>query len=121
MVNLEDIGLDDNALTIYTNLTTCCRRSDHPGNMSLGNWKFPNNSDVGYRGTSIPSDFSRNRAKSTIFLHRVSSATGPIGIYTCDLPDTRSIHQIMYFGIYDKTRGKSNSYSHFKIISILSK
>ena len=30
VVNLSDIGLDNNALFCYTNLTTCCKGSDNP-------------------------------------------------------------------------------------------
>ena len=106
MVNLSDIGLDNNALFCYTNLTTCCRGSDNPNGGVDGDWRFPNNDVVSSRGAASPSVFSRNRAERAILLHRGINAMGPTGIFTCVIPDGSSNDQNVYFGIYDEAKGK---------------
>ena len=106
MVNLSDIGLDNNALFCYTNLTTCCRGIDNPSGGADGAWRFPNNIVVGSKTGSSSSVFSRNRAERAILLHRGNSALGPSGIFTCEIPDGSSKDQNVYFGIYNEATGK---------------
>ena len=104
LVNLNDMGVDDNALYCYTNLTTCCSSVDNMNRGGLGNWKFPNDTVLGDRSTL--SIFFRTRATNAILLHRGSSATGPTGIYRCEVPDSQNDMQFVYFGIYDNNRGE---------------
>ena len=101
MVNLSDIGLDDNALFCYTNLTTCCRGVYNPSGRTGGAWRFPNNAVVDHRYGSTSSVFSRSRTEHAILLHRGNSTLGPTGIFTCEIPDSSSKDQNVNFDIYD--------------------
>ena len=45
-MNIEDIGLDDDALICTTANTASCLRSESPGGAILGQWFYPNGSAV---------------------------------------------------------------------------
>ena len=45
-MNIEDIGLDDEALMCTTVNTASCLRSESPGGAILGQWFYPNGSAV---------------------------------------------------------------------------
>ncbi len=105
LVNLSDIGLDNNLLTCYTNLTTCCRDEDNPSGGSLGSWQYPNNSFVISRQNANFNIFSRSRSKQAVILHRGINAVGPSGIYTCNIPNQNRRNQQLYFGIYNDGEG----------------
>ena len=91
-MTLEDIGEGDGALFCLTDSTACCRTPY----LSLGSWFFPN-------GTRVPSsgsqwDFYRTTGHSVVLLHRRRG--GEDGIYHCEIPDTMSIIQTIYIGVY---------------------
>ena len=93
-VNLEEIGEGQNALLCVTNLRTCCQPSY--ATTFLGNWFFPN-------GTRVPSsdanwDFHRSRGHMVILLHRKRG--GKEGIYHCEIPDSTTMKQTIYIGVY---------------------
>ena len=101
-VTLEDIGEDGDALLCRTNLTTCCRPPYTSEGSALGNWFFPN-------GTRVPSsgnqwDFHRTRGDMVVLLHRIRG--GVEGIYSCEIPDSRSANQTIYIGVYTADTGK---------------
>ncbi len=100
IVDLSDIGLDDNSLVCYTDLMTCCRNEDNPNGTAMGNWLFPNGSAAISKGMSNGYMFSRNRNTKALHLHRGINASEPIGIFKCDIPDANMQDQQAYFGIY---------------------
>ena len=106
MVNLNDIGLDDNALFCYTNLSTCCRIIDNPNGGSQGSWRFPEGNAVGSLNKADNNVFTRNRNERALVLHRGINAAIPTGIFTCVIPDSNNRVQQVYFGIYDFDEGK---------------
>ena len=105
-MNLNDIGLDDNALFCYTNLNTCCRSVDNPNGGSQGSWRFPEGKPVDSLNRADNNVFTRNRNEHALVLHRAISTVGPSGIFTCVIPDSNNIVQQVYFGIYDFDEGK---------------
>ncbi len=105
LVNLSDIGLDNNLLIGYTDLITCCRNEDNPSGRSFGSWQYPNNSFVISRQNANFNIFSRSRSKQAVILHRGINAVGPSGIYTCNIPGQNRRNQKLYFGIYNYGEG----------------
>ncbi len=99
IVDLSEIGLDNNSLVCYTDLITCCRGVDSTNGGGLGDWLFPNGSAVISRGISNVNMFSRNRNKQALLLHRGVNATEPSGIFTCNIPDANLQDQKVYFDI----------------------
>ena len=102
-VTLEDIGVGNDSLLCVTNLTACCR---HPytgeNGSAMGNWFFPN-------GTRVPSsgimwDFQRTRGQMEVILQRTRG--GEEGIYRCEIPDSRSVIQTIYIGVYSAGSGE---------------
>ena len=103
-MTLEDIGKLDNALFCVTNLTDCCRHTGENGS-AIGDWFFPN-------GTRVPNecvnatkwDFYRDREKMMVLLHRRRG--GVEGIYSCEIPDSMTVIQTIYIGVYTAKTGK---------------
>ncbi len=79
-IDLASIGVDGNALRCLTPLTLCCSTS------SLGDWRYPDRTFV--HGISDGGSISRSRGPSSVILHRTNNAMSPIGVYTCEIPDT---------------------------------
>ena len=104
LVNLEDIGGGDNdALLCITNFTSCCRSSNTSENESAtGNWFFPNGTRVA--GTTHQWDFHRTRDQMAILMHRKRG--GVDGIYHCIIPDSTSVTQTIYIGVYTSGSGE---------------
>ena len=87
-VTLEDIGSSNtDGLLCITNLTACCRPQD--SNTSLGNWVFPNGTNV--RNKNNGSDFYGARGHMLVRLNRRRG--GDDGIYSCEIPDSMSVIQ----------------------------
>ncbi len=84
-IDLASIGADRNALRCLTPLTLCCRGSD-TGTSSLGYWRYPDRAFV--QSISDGDSISRSRGPSSVILHRTNNAMSPIGVYTCEIPDT---------------------------------
>ena len=108
-MTLEDIGEDDTALLCKTNLTACCRHPYTTENKSaLGKWLFPNGTTVS-SGDEEPAsynnstDFYRNRDKMVVRLNRRRG--GEDGIYSCEIPDSANVNQIIYIGVYTASSG----------------
>ncbi len=107
IVDLSEIGLDDNSLVCYTDLMTCCRDDDNHNDGVLGDWRLPNNSVAISKGISNANMFSRNRNTQALRLHRGINASEPSGIFICDIPDANLQDQQVYFGIYKMGEGMS--------------
>ena len=100
LVNLEDIGEDDDALLCLTNQPACCRppyTSD-----ATGNWFFPNGTRIPSSGTQ--EDFHRTRGDMMVLLHRRRG--GEEGVYYCVLPDVLNVAQTIYIGVYTTDTGE---------------
>ena len=104
----KDIGTHTNnsLLCVTPDNTTCCSTAE-TGGAPLGNWYFPN-------GTEIPPDstgwlFYSTRGPGVVRLHRHDK--GVSGIYHCVIPDQYGINQTLYVGLYALTiqqSGKQN-------------
>ena len=102
LVILEGISEGDDALLCVTDNTACCARDQSPGQGILGDWYYPNGTQVVNAGDRW--DFYRNRGQSVVRLnHRGGGVTG---IYRCVIPDTAGIDQTLYIGVYTAATGK---------------
>ena len=98
-VLITDIGeqptdVRSNAGTTLVCVTTnvnseCCRGGDHSGGGSLGNWYYPDGSVVPSPGAETSTDtVSRVVYTEQVRLSSLGgTATGPYGVYRCDVPD----------------------------------
>ena len=105
-VDLSTVGYSSNgsnSVQCHTDLSTCCSGSQ---GYHRGDWYFPN-------GTRLP--FSGNmydgRGAQRVDLHR-TTATGPTGIYRCDIPTNavhdnteNSVRDTVYVGLYTTREG----------------
>ena len=83
---ISEIGVgDDGALLCYTDLTQCCRDEHSSSGMAVGEWFYPNGSEVTISASG--DDFYRNRGPSLVRLNRRNNATSPEGQYCCVVPD----------------------------------
>lgn len=102
IVNLNDIGYDNEALVCLTNNTNCCY-SDNPAER-LGHWYLPNSTTpVNFNARSA--GFYRNRGPSVVRLHRQNDSVMLSGIFHCEIPDDSRINQNIYVGIYAQKDG----------------
>ncbi len=101
-INVADIGEQpgDRSLAgstlvcVTTNVNTeCCRGSDNPNGGGIGGWLDPNN-------TPIPSPsalgvatnvFTRYLYTEQVRLATVGTPSGPLGVYTCVVPDMNGV------------------------------
>ena len=99
--------LNNNPLLCVTpDNITCCSTAE-TGGAPLGNWYFPN-------GTEVPTNdtgwlFYITRGPGVVQLHR--HAGGVSGIYCCVIPDQCGVNQTLYVGLYaisNITSGKQN-------------
>ena len=81
--NLSDAGSTLVCVTSNVN-TKCCRSSDGGG---AGEWYHPDGTKVP-RNFGTPADdiFTRSRYTEQVRLNRRANATGPLGVYRCDVP-----------------------------------
>ena len=102
---------DNPLLCVTPDNTNCCSTAE-TGGATLGNWYFPN-------GTEVPPDstrwnFSITRRPGVVRLHRHTG--GVSGIYRCVIPDQSGVNQTLYVGLYAITiqeSGKQNKCMHF--------
>lgn len=101
IVNIGDIGVGGSAsLHCLTDRRECCESSNE------GNWFLPGQVSPVTRGETSTADFSSSKASSSILLNRRSSATGPVGLYHCQVPDSGGVVQSMYIGLYGDSGGE---------------
>ena len=109
-MDLSAVGGDtDNSDSVvcHTDLDTCCSSSL---GIHRGNWSFPDGTRLPFSGSSVPIGLGRAAQIATI---RRTTATGPTGIYCCDIPtnavhsDTdNSVGDSVYVGLYLADGGK---------------
>ena len=97
LVNLMDIGIEDEALLCKTNLNVCC---NDPYN--LGHWFYPNGTRV--RVLKMNWDFYRGRGSMVVRINRRRG--GVDGIYRCEIPDATNVPQTIYIGVYNTSTGE---------------
>ena len=103
-VNLSTVGsADDNSDSVvcHTDLSTCCSAGQ---GVHRGGWYFPNGTVLPFIGSSVP--IGDGHAAQIAVIRR-TTATGPTGIYRCDIPtnavhdDTDiSVRETVYVGLY---------------------
>ena len=76
-------------LLCYTDNTQCCNST----NNIMGDWYLPggDRTKVGDESQSDNGDFYVTRGPGVVRLHRRNNATSPIGMFCCEVPDTRSV------------------------------
>ena len=99
--------LRDNPLLCVTpDNITCCSTTE-TGGAPLGNWYFPN-------GTEVPTNdtgwlFYTTRGPGVVQLHRRTG--GVSGIYRCVIPDQSGVNQTLNVGLYAITSATSGKKS----------
>ena len=94
-----------------TIVTVLCVESCCSGGQGVhrGNWSFPNGTLLPSIGNSDPIGFGRTAEIAVI---RRTTATGPTGIYRCDIPTVavhntdNSVRDSVYVGLYPANGGK---------------
>ena len=111
-MDLSTVGsASDNSDSVvcHTDLSTCCSNTQ---GIHRGNWSFPDGTILPFSGDSVPIGLARTARIAVI---RRTTATGPTGIYRCDIP-TRAVHDntdisvrdTVYVGLY-VSGGEPNS------------
>ena len=91
-VDLSTVGSDNsNSVQCHTDLNTCC---SGPQGSHRGDWYFPDGTRLPFSG-----DTNEGRGAQRVDL-RQTSATGPTGIYRCDIP-TRAVHDVIDISVRD--------------------
>ena len=105
-MDLSTVGDGSNSVQCHTDLGTCCSGSQGP---HRGDWYFPNGTRLPFSGDSVPIGLGRGAQIVTI---RRTTATGPTGIYRCDIAtnavhhDTDiSVRDTVYVGLYTTGEG----------------
>ena len=85
-ISITEIGEADNkAVLCRTDLTACCTSTLTGGRDGLGQWIYPNGTNVG--GRSSRYDIFRSRGDMVVRLHRMDDdVTAPTGQYCCEVP-----------------------------------
>ena len=98
MVSLTDIGEGYDALYCLTDLITCCRGADGG---SAGEWFLPGQTSpvIGIYASAGAERFVRSRGPSGVLLNRRTSAVGPTGLLTCQVPDGSGMERTLYIGL----------------------
>ena len=110
-VDLSTVGsANDNSdgVVCRTDLSTCCSGTQ---GVHRGDWSFPNGTVLPLLETSFPIVLGRTAQIAVI---RRTTATGPTGIYRCDIPtvavhddDDISVGETLYVGLYPANGGNS--------------
>ena len=95
-VDVDNIGVNDNALLCHTNKSTCC---ETPTAYRAGHWYFPNEMPVKILGSNPPENvFYRNRGPSIVRLNRRGNPSER-GRFQCEVPDANTIIQRIFVDI----------------------
>ena len=107
-VDLSTVGSagdNSDSVVCHTDLVTCCT------GLHRGDWRFPNRTVLPFIGPGVPIGFGRTAQIAVI--RRTNGATGPTGIYRCDIPTVAvhhptdiSVGETVYVGLYPASGGK---------------
>lgn len=106
IVTLSEIGSEDhNALLCYTNLSECCKAKQSNTSRGLGEWFYNQRTIVNRILSKIGYFISRDL--SVVRLHHNISTTDllPVGIFTCQIPDSNTEIHTIHIGIYPAEEG----------------
>ena len=113
-VNLSTVGSagdNSDSVVCHTDLSTCCS-----GNQGIyrGDWYFPDGTVLPFTGFTFP--IGLGRSAQVAIIRRTNHATGPTGIYRCDIPTNavhsdidQSVGETVYMGLYPAIGGKSGT------------
>ena len=103
-VDLNTVGsADDNSDSVvcHSDLNTCCSGGQ---GIHRGDWYFPDGTVLPFSGLTVPIGEGHAAQIATI---RRTTATGPTGIYRCDIPTNAvhhptdlSVRDSVYVGLY---------------------
>ena len=89
------------SVVCHTDLSTCCSGGQGP---HRGDWNFPDGTRLQFAGPSVP--IGEGRGSQRVVIRR-TTATGPTGIYRCDIAtnavsdDTDiSVRDTVFVGLY---------------------
>ena len=83
---------------VTTNINTqCCRNSDSGGNGAVGEWYFPDDTEI-LRGANT-GPFFKTRSTHQVRLGRMSGVMEPVGAYECRVPDSSGVEQVAVINI----------------------
>ena len=92
----------DSVVSCHSDLSTCCTGSQ---GIHRGDWYFPNGTQLPFTGGSV--SIALGRAAQVAVIRRTNDATGPTGIYRCDIPTNAvhhptdlSVRDSVYVGLY---------------------
>ena len=94
-VLFSEIGEGSSALYCLTDRTKCCTTE---AGGAFGTWRFPDGSNI---SASTTADVYQTGNYSSVLLNRKRGVTVPIGDYTCVVPDSGDILQILYIKVND--------------------
>ena len=107
-VYIEDFPNDHGAaLVCHTHNvnTECCRSSDNNGKGPIGDWFYPDNSTVIHNNQDTTDNtFVQIRFDREVRLVKRGSPTGPLGLYRCDIPNSKG--EIVSSSIFIRSKGK---------------
>ncbi len=97
---IEDIGphvidRNDRGAALICNTdninTECCRSSDNNGNGPIGDWFYPDNSQVIHNSqdASTNNTFVRTLFQREVRLVKRGNPAEPLGLYKCEVPNFR--------------------------------
>ena len=98
---------DSDSVVCHTDLSTCCSGGQ---GVHRGNWYFPNGTRLPFLGSNVP--IGLGRWAQIAIIRRTGGATGPTGIYRCDIPTVAvhnsddSLRVSVYVGLYPANGGK---------------
>ena len=81
VVGESTAAITGSGLLCRTYRTDCCGNGD--GETRQGEWLYPNGTQVRTSGSG--DDFYRSRGTGVVILNRRNDATGPIGLYCCEV------------------------------------
>ena len=109
-VDLSTVGSEpdgSDSVQCHTDLSTCCSRGQ---GIHRGNWSFPDGTILPFTAPTVPIGLGR---AAQIAVIRRTTATGPTGIYRCDIPTDAvfhttdiSVRDTVYVGLYTDSGGK---------------
>ena len=111
-VDLSLVGENRNSDTVqcHTDLDTCCRSSQ---GINRGDWFAPDNDTRLPFPNENPVNFYEDRQAQVVHLRRKNNASGPSGIYRCNIgtiavhdDNDPSVGETVYVGLYNSERGK---------------